>query len=125
MFGASLSGSKEETHRACRLEVLLQPPRGSPMHVSNRGLNLDRDCPPSSWAPRPASAAEQRQVQEVRDMQAAIKRHLGARGTADISPADMQQVLLQTHGDRWAEGVKVYQTALNALDQGVPENGYR
>lgn len=123
-FGRGKPNITEEVHNSCRLGVLLRPPLGSSMYVFNRVHGLDRGCP-EPWTPREPSADEARQLHEIRDMQETIRNHVGHRGTHDIRDSDMQEILVRKFGDRWPDGVQIYWTALNALDQGVHDDGYR
>lgn len=107
----------ERTHREIRIEVLLRPPPGSPMYVVATSLNLDENCP--AWTPRAASAAEQAEVRKIRDMQGLIRSHMGSRSMSSITTRDMQAILTANFADTWVDEFPYYQTAINAMDQGV------
>lgn len=95
-----------------RLLALLRPPRGSPSYAMSSLLD-DSSLP---WSPRPANETEREKLEEVRDMQDLIRRHLGGR--REPTSKDMQAIL-QSYGAQWSEKLAVYQTAVNAMDQGV------
>jgi hypothetical protein len=95
-----------------RLLVLMRPPRGSPSYAMSSKLD-DSSLP---WSPRPASETEKQTLQEVQDMQELIRKHLGSQ--KEPTSRDMQAILT-TFGPNWVDKLKVYQTAINAMDQGV------
>lgn len=97
-----------------RLNVLIRPPPGSPSYVMYSVL--DNISPSLPWSPRPADETETKKLQEVRDMQDLIRRHLADR--KQPTAMDMQ-CILQSFGEKWSEKLAVYQTAVNAMDQGV------
>lgn len=107
-----------EAQRDVRMEVLLQPPRGSPSYAMARQLKLDENCPP--WTPREASATEKERLNKVRAMQELIRRHMGTRSVSTINTNDMRDILVKNFGAGWTEALSVYQNAINAMDQGVP-----
>ncbi|KAF2092664.1 hypothetical protein NA57DRAFT_82032 [Rhizodiscina lignyota] len=95
-----------------RMLALLNPPQGSPAYVMH--ASDDRDAPTPS--PRPASAEEEKKIQEVRDMQAAVKRRLGNRK----EPTNDDIVAILTgQGENWPDKLPLYQLAINTMDQGV------
>lgn len=104
------------THQRVRREVLLRPPRGSPSWKLAQGLQLDENCP--EWTPRPASAAEEKEIQEIRDMQELIKRHMGSRSISTIDVKDMQEVLVKNFASELSVKMQTYHEAVNAMDQG-------
>jgi hypothetical protein len=97
-----------------RLTVLLQPPRGSPSYAWASSLEYDDSSLP--WSPRPADETERERLQEVRDMQALVRSHLGSR--TDPTTQDAKAILTQ-FGANWPEKAKVYQIAINTMDRGV------
>ena len=117
IFGQPPTKEIKKTQKDQRMEALLRPPPGSPDYVMSSGLQLDIGCPP--WTPREPSPEEQLEVTKVRNMQALITSHMGARGVKNIKPADMQQILVSNFGADWVSALGTYQTALNAMDQDV------
>ncbi|KAK7750872.1 hypothetical protein SLS62_007135 [Diatrype stigma] len=117
-FGSGWRESTRDLHADLRLEVLLAPPPGSPMHKYAEGLRLDAGCP-RPWTPRAADADEARHVAKIRAMQDAIRRHVGARGVENLTGQDMQDVLVQQCGSNWVTEYKTYQHAANSMYQGV------
>lgn len=95
-----------------RIEVLLKPPPGSPSYAMSSSVDIGAPA----QTPRPASAEETIQIQEVRDMQAAISRHM--HGRKDPSSKDMQAILT-SFGPDWPTMLPIYQLAVNTMDQGV------
>ncbi|CZR53953.1 uncharacterized protein PAC_03836 [Phialocephala subalpina] len=108
----------DRIHRDVRMEVLLQPTRGSSAYAMNARMKYDENCPP--WTPREASADEVTEIGQIRDMQEKIRNHMGRRNPSSISTKDMTDILIANFGDRWSEVVQTYQSAVNAMDQGVP-----
>lgn len=82
-----------------------------------KGLKVDENCPP--WTPRPASAEEEVELQKIREMQETILSHMGSRSMSSITSKDMQHVLIKNFGAGWCDALATYQTAINAMDQGV------
>ena len=117
IFGQSPTREIKKTQKDQRMEALLRPPPGSPDHAMSSNLQLDVDCPP--WTPREPSPEEDLEVTKIRNMQALITSHMGAQGVKKITSADMQQILVNNFGSQWVGALGVYQTALNAMDQGV------
>jgi hypothetical protein len=118
LFGPQLDSTLTKDHEEARLGVLLDPPPGSPMHV----MHSNMDDPSLARSPRPATEAEQKRVQEVREMQAAIRRRVGAGRSP--SSGDMRAILV-SFGDAWVARLPTYNLAVNTMDQGVPVGGYR
>ena len=103
----------ENTRRESRLQVLLDPPPGSPCYL----LNVDSDkgfTQPRSV--RPASEDEEEKLREVRNIQAEIAARIPAG--SEITSRD-QQGLIGMLGSNWAQKLEAYQLALNTTDQGV------
>tara|TARA_R110002060_G_C2122201_1_gene98767 strand:+ start:574 stop:870 length:297 start_codon:yes stop_codon:yes gene_type:complete len=59
------------------------------------------------------------QLKKIRDMQEVIRRHMGSRSMSSITSKDMQDVLTQNFGSGWVDALATYQSAINAMDQGV------
>ncbi|KAI1138887.1 hypothetical protein F5Y05DRAFT_354277 [Hypoxylon sp. FL0543] len=110
--------SIQEDQKRVRVEILLRPPPGSPSYVFSVGLKLDENCPP--WTPREPSAAEVKELEEIRAMQDVIRSHMGARGVEDVSMDDMRDILVENFGNQWSAKLQTYQDALNSMDRGVP-----
>ena len=108
-------GSTKEiaAYNSVRKEVLLRSPRGSPSFTMNKALD---EGAPAEWTPRPADEKEEAEVQEIREMQELVRRHLGERKEININ--DMSAIL-GGFGNRWADKLQVYQDAINTMDQGV------
>ncbi|CZT49523.1 uncharacterized protein RSE6_10384 [Rhynchosporium secalis] len=107
----------KSTHQSSRNEILLKPPHGSPNWAMAKSLKLDDNCPP--WTPLPASMEEEKQVQDIRDMQELIRHQMGSRSMSTITSQDMQDVLVQNFASAWSAKLQTYQDAVNAMDQGV------
>lgn len=75
--------------------------------------------PSRPWTPREASAEEMAVLKEIRDMQDVIRGHMGSRSLRTISTKDMQEILVNNFGANWSVALATYQTAINAMDQGV------
>ncbi|KAK1980131.1 hypothetical protein LZ30DRAFT_595392 [Colletotrichum cereale] len=113
LFGpSSLSTMMKEDHENARLEVLLDPPRGSPSY-NFRALH---DDPSLTRSVRPPTEAEQQRLQEVRDMQQRIRDKVGAGKSP--SSDDMKSILT-TLGPEWPTKLSLYMMAANTMDQGV------
>ncbi|OTA69988.1 hypothetical protein K449DRAFT_437 [Hypoxylon sp. EC38] len=120
LFGQDKDGFSP-THTAIRHEILLRPPPGSPMDVMARSMKFDQNCPP--WTPREASEEEVKEIESIRAMQETIRRHMGSRGVEDVTSNDMRAILVNNFGNRWAEMLQTYTTALNSMDRGVRPPG--
>ena len=99
-----------------RMEILLGAPPGSPAYALAHSLKMDENCPP--WTPREASAEETGELQEIKELQDRIRAHMGSRSMKDLKTSDMQAVLT-SFGASWTEMMPRYQSAINAMDQGV------
>jgi hypothetical protein len=80
-------------------------------------LKLDENCP--LWTPREASAGEEAELRNIRDMQGHIRRHMGSRSMSSITTQDMQTVLTANFAATWSQELPYYQYAVNSMDQGV------
>ena len=107
----------EKTHQDVRMEILLRPPPGSPNWAMAKNLKVDENRP--AWTPRPASTEEEAELKKIRDMQEVIRCHMGSRSMNSITSKDMQDVLTQNFGNSWVDALATYQSAINAMDQGV------
>lgn len=112
LLGPQWKETQRKTHEEMRLHVLINPPRGSPSYVLYS--KFDEGSP--LWSPRPASEAEKEKLQEVRDIQAAIRSHLGSRRQPSVQ--DMQAILAGM-GQDWSKSLPNYQIAVNTINQGV------
>jgi hypothetical protein len=92
--------------------ALLSPPRGSPAYAMSSPM--DEGAP--TWALRPATPAEQTEIDEARRLQTQIRQRLGGRQSP--SNNDMQAVLSQ-YGANWPMMLPKYTLAINTMDQGV------
>ncbi|KAK4889814.1 hypothetical protein LTR27_011432 [Elasticomyces elasticus] len=112
LFGPGWQQDVQGCHDECRMEVLLNPPHGSPSYAMS--ASLDNGGP--GWSPRPAAQAEQRRVDEVRQMQELVRARVGA----GKSPTrDDTHAIMTSFGAHWAEKLDTYTLALNTMDQGV------
>lgn len=112
LLGPKWKDNQGSIHEDMRIHALLNPPPGSPSYKLYS--QLDEGLP--SRSPRPANDAEKEKLQRVRDMQAAIKSHLGSRKEPTVQ--DMQAVLAGM-GQDWDTSLPIYQLAVNTMDQGV------
>ncbi|KAI2619645.1 hypothetical protein GGR54DRAFT_639968 [Hypoxylon sp. NC1633] len=110
-------------HHNMRLEALMRPPPGSPSYVQVAMSKADENCP--SWTPREPSATETKDLEKIRVMQNLIRSHMGARGVEDVSSADMSDILVKNFGDEWSAYIQTYTNALNTMDRGVRDPGFR
>ncbi|KAH9842151.1 CBR-SET-14 protein [Teratosphaeria destructans] len=83
LFGPDWERELEPVHEEARMEVLLDPPRGSPAYAMNAGLGVDDGAP--AWSPRPASEVEQQKIADVREMQAVVREKVGVGSVAGAS----------------------------------------
>ncbi|KAI3542614.1 hypothetical protein CSPX01_06819 [Colletotrichum filicis] len=113
LFGPTFASEKKELERV-RLEVLIDPPRGSPMYVQ-QDLD-DAGTKPPTRALRPASEAELETLKEVREIQEKVRQKVGVGRSPDTRV--MQEVLM-TCGPDWSEKLQLYMLAVNTMDQGV------
>ncbi|KAF6819447.1 hypothetical protein CPLU01_13039 [Colletotrichum plurivorum] len=113
LFGPEWRASQGKEHEDARMEILLDPPRGSPSYVFMRSWNKNRG---PERAPRPATDAEQRRITLVRDMQEKIRQRVGAGKKP--SDSDMQ-VILKSYGHNWTEHMETYQLAADTMKQGL------
>ena len=117
LFGPNEPDFVNRIHKNLRVEVLLDPPRGSPVYFTN--LSEDKDIKSFTWKPRKPSAAELDHIGKVKAVQTSIKRYMGGRDMSTHTNSDMMPVLLQHFGSSWNEGLPYYQDAINTMDQGV------
>ncbi|KAG7055797.1 acyl-CoA dehydrogenase domain-containing protein [Colletotrichum scovillei] len=113
LFGPTFASEKKELERV-RLEVLVDPPRGSPMYV--RQELDDAGTKPPTRALRPASEAELETLKAVREIQDKVRQKVGVGRSPDTRV--MQEVLM-TFGPDWSEKLQLYMLAVNTMDQGV------
>lgn len=100
---------KDVNHEETRFDVLLDPPRGSPIYA----MNATFDDMPLDRSP---TGAEQRKTKEVKEMQEAIPRHVGA----GRQPGSQDMVaILTAFGPNCTEKLPIYTLAVNTMDQGV------
>ncbi len=100
-----------------RLKVLIEPPQGSPEYAMIVSQRLDEGCP--YRAPRPPTADEEAGLKGIRAMQELVKNHMGSRCMSSIKSSDMAEVLSKNFNSSWVEALPLYQSAINAMDQGV------
>jgi hypothetical protein len=112
LLGPEWKNAQGSTHEDMRIHALINPPPGSPSYALYS--KFDEDSP--SWSPRPANDVEEEKLQNVKDMQSAIRSHLGSRKEPTVR--DMQAVL-SSMGQDWTTALPIYQLAVNTIDQGV------
>lgn len=113
LFGPDWRASIGKNYDETRLDVLLDPPRGSPSYALHQWLSPDGR---HERSPRPATDAEQQVIGKVRAMQDAVRRRIGAGKSP--STADMQAIL-SSYGSDWTSHLQTYMLAINTMDQGV------
>lgn len=113
LFGPDWRNSIGRNHNETRLDVLLDPPRGSPSYAKNQCLYPDGRLKRS---PRPATEAEQQVIGRAREMQHAVRLRIGTRNSPSM--ADMQAIL-SAYGPDWSPYLQTYSLAVNTMDQGV------
>lgn len=113
LFGPDWRNSIGKSHDQTRLEVLLDPPRGSPSYALRQWLSPDGRLERS---PRPATDAEQQVIGKAREMQDAVRRRIGAGKSPST---DDMQAILSSYGSDWTSHLQTYMLAINTMDQGV------
>ncbi|KAK7710394.1 hypothetical protein SLS64_005979 [Diaporthe eres] len=113
LFGPDWRSSIGKAHDETRLDVLIDPPRGSPSYAKYQSLYPDGRLLRS---PRPATDAEQQVIGKAKEMQDAVRRRIGAGKSP--SSADMEAIL-SSYGMDWILHVQTYMLAINTMDQGV------
>ncbi|EME81186.1 uncharacterized protein MYCFIDRAFT_204223 [Pseudocercospora fijiensis CIRAD86] len=86
LFGPSWQESIQRDRDEIRLEVLLNPPRGSPSYA----ISAQLDAGGPTWSPRPATPQERARLDEVREMQAMIRQRVGSHQCMCNVPDDIQ-----------------------------------
>ncbi|KAK5132907.1 hypothetical protein LTR08_008353 [Meristemomyces frigidus] len=114
LFGPQWAQTLQSTYDETRVEVLLDPPQGSPSYAMTHRSGWDTDAPVR--LPRPARETEQRKVDEVKAMQTRVRQRMGSR--KEPNNADMMAVL-DAFGAQWSDILPVYNLAMNTMDQGV------
>ncbi|KAK5112799.1 hypothetical protein LTR85_011133 [Meristemomyces frigidus] len=114
-FGPNWEYTIKASHEEARIEVLLDPPTGSPSYAMTANAGFGSDAP--AWSPRPASEVESRKVAEVTEMQTCIRQHLGDR--KEPTNDDMEAIVTP-FGPACVESVLwVYHLAVKTMDRGV------
>ncbi|KAK1655031.1 hypothetical protein BDP81DRAFT_308743 [Colletotrichum phormii] len=113
LFGPTFLSQKNE-HERIRLEILLDAPRGSPVHKMAEfdDAGVDR----LTRAVRPPSQTEQETMKEVREIQKKVQRKIGVGNSPD---SGVMREILMTMGPNWPEKMHLYTLAINTMDQGV------
>ncbi|KAK7980080.1 hypothetical protein PG989_012537 [Apiospora arundinis] len=98
-FGkASKTGWVKDNQALFRLEALIGPVPGSLRHCIDTAMGYHDGCP--GWTPRPASAIETWQLQEIRDLQHAL-----SHGKIPSDLEDFRLFMLERYGnERLEEG---------------------
>ncbi|GKT46271.1 uncharacterized protein ColSpa_06452 [Colletotrichum spaethianum] len=112
LFGPNALDIMKEDHESARLEVFLDPPRGSPSYK----MSSYDDCSALHRSMRPPTEVEQQKLQELRDMQQLIRQKVGVGKSP--SKGDMQSILT-SFGPNWPTKLQLYMLAVNTMDQGV------
>ncbi|POS70218.1 hypothetical protein DHEL01_v211386 [Diaporthe helianthi] len=116
VFGPDWRECLGKLYDETRIDVLLDPPRGSPSFAITKYLNTD------NWlkrSPRPGIESEKELINQVtlgRKMQDAVRRRIGAGKSP--STHDMKAVL-SSYGPDWTSHLQTYMLAINTMDQGV------
>jgi hypothetical protein len=112
LLGPNWKNTILKTYEEARLEVLINPPPGSPSYV----INFFHDKTTPWFSPRPATAAENERLQNVLEMQNLIRQCLGPR--KEPTSHDMMTILSR-FGSKWDRALSDYQLAISTMDQGV------
>lgn len=104
----------QDLYAEIRMEVLLNPPHGSPSYAVS--ALLDNGGP--SWSPRPASDEEQTRIGEIRAIQDAIRQRQRAGSSRFPDPTEMMAIFY-SFDMRWTEKLPTYKLAVITMDQGV------
>ena len=110
LFGPKWLRGVSSTHAQCRLELLCQPPPGSPCYLRN--VLLDSGSPGQS--PRTASEAEQRRVDEIRWMQRSMRETMPPG--EPITVGEMADLASQVGR---ADDLPFFKIALDTMEQDV------
>lgn len=113
LFGPNWRDGQATELERTRLEMLLNPPPGSPSYAES--LCLDDNT--LIHNPRPATDEEREKIAEVREMQAKIRERVGA---GKVPSEDDMCAVLTSMGTNWGpDHMKIYMLAANTMDQGV------
>ncbi|KAK0647174.1 hypothetical protein B0T16DRAFT_329764 [Cercophora newfieldiana] len=116
LFGPQYERTLQDDHETARTEFLLDPPPGSPWHA----LTASMHDPSLARSLRPATDAEKQKVEEVREMQALIRKRVGP-GKSPTS-VDMEAIRKEFKSN-WSDKLPIYTLAKNTMDQGFPHGG--
>lgn len=111
-YGPHWRAGMGKEHQESRMEILLNPPRGSPSYAMNKWL--DEGAPARS--PRPATEDEKTKIQKIKEIQEKVRQRVGAG--KQPSGSDMQAIL-KSFGAEWGTMMPLYTLAVNTMDQGV------
>ncbi|KAJ0342079.1 hypothetical protein COL922a_001468 [Colletotrichum nupharicola] len=111
-YGPHWRAGMGKEHHDSRMEILLNPPRGSPSYAMNKWL--DEGAPARS--PRPATEDEKTKIQQIKEIQEKVRQRVGAG--KQPSGSDMQAIL-KSFGAEWGTMMPLYTLAVNTMDQGV------
>lgn len=115
LFGPAWEDNVAEYHHESRLEWLLGPPPGSRAQVSHADMDMV-DNPALVRYLRPATEAENREVEQVRQLQALIRQRVGVGRSP--SEEDKEAILEMMFGGDSAETELLYNQALRTMDGG-------
>ncbi len=105
LFGPQWEEHAKSVHEPMRIECLLDPPPpGSPC----QNVNASLDDSSLVRSVRPATEAEQQRMEEVREMQALIRRRVGI---GKWPSSDDRKAILTTLGADWVEWLPTYNIA--------------
>jgi hypothetical protein len=119
LFGPNWAADIAEIHKASRLEILLDPPPGSPCYILH-ARNDQAYIRPRSV--RPADEDEAKTVQEVRKYQDIIAARYPPGSEI---PSNSVQQFIPMLGPDWPSKLELFTLAQNTMDQGVrgPDRG--
>lgn len=113
LFGPNWSTDIGQHLGVTRLDIWLDPPRGSPSYAHHARL----DDASLGRSPRPPTDAEQRSITTAKEMQEMIRRCVGA---GRPPPKEIKATVLTAFVSDWIENARIYKIAVSTMDQGLP-----
>lgn len=113
LFGRDWRGCLDNEHDMARIEVLLDPPRGSYSYTTLQWLYADGSLKRS---PRPATEAEQQVIRKVREMQVAFRQRFGSTGRPPS--VDDKVKFLGGQNLEWTSHGRIYKLACGLIFSG-------
>ncbi|OHE97096.1 hypothetical protein CORC01_07537 [Colletotrichum orchidophilum] len=114
LFGPTFLSDMKGDQARLRIEVLLDPPRGSPMYAQQAYDDAGSEALVRSV--RPPSQAEEKTLREVREIQEKVKQKVGVGRSPD---SGVMKDVLTSFGPNWPQKMQLYMLAVNTMDQGV------